>query len=292
MVSLIGIGEELGLPSFKNNKQNFETRLLDKIEEKLKEKNEVYQINTFSYMFNKSWHINYILKNNLNLIELEKLRRIGNRFAKKESIMMNIFSPKIKYEKMPNKNISELITNENVILYDIGMNDFMYYSNQNVVASHILKKQNKKAKDILENDEIFNRVLNDVKENIDNILKINNNSSIYIMGFSLKVYVPHFIYNLYKNKKTYNYLNKYIDKWNNLLKSLENNNVHFVDLSPYNNKEEALKDIPNYIKIGKSSNNILKGSLGLQGFINDMKKDEHLNERETQIKYLEFIKNN
>lgn len=34
-VSLLGLGEELGLPSRKHNKQNFETRLLDAIEKEL-----------------------------------------------------------------------------------------------------------------------------------------------------------------------------------------------------------------------------------------------------------------
>lgn len=283
-VSLLGLGEELGLPSRKHNKQNFETRLLDKIEEELTKKYQVNKLNTFSYMFNKSWHMSSIIKNNLNLSELEKLRRIGNNFAKKESLPMRIFSPKIIKETRSDETLSSFLNNPNVILYDIGMNDFMYYCGTNVVASHILIHKNKAAKKVLDQDRVFINTLNGVKENIDLLKKVNPNSKIYVLGFSLKIYVPKLVYKTYKKSKLYKELNKNIDKWNNMLKEL--NDVTFIDLSPYKNKEEALAEIPHTILIGESYNNDLK-HIGITGMIKDLMKDKvHTKESKKEIEYL------
>ena len=283
-VSLLGLGEELGLPSRKHNKQNFETRLLDKIEEELTKKYQVNKLNTFSYMFNKSWHMSSIIKNNLNLSELEKLRRIGNNFAKKESLPMRIFSPKIIKETRSDETLSSFLNKPNVILYDIGMNDFMYYCGTNVVASHILIHKNKAAKKVLDQDRVFINTLNGVKENIDLLKKVNPNSKIYVLGFSLKIYVPKLVYKTYKKSKLYKELNKNIDKWNNMLKEL--NGITFIDLSPYKNKEEALAEIPHTILIGESYNNDLK-HIGITGMIKDLMKDKvHTKESKKEIEYL------
>lgn len=285
-ISLLGLGEELGLPSFKNNRQNFETRLLDAIEAKFNKQNKVIKVNTFSYMFNKSWHMTAILKSNLNLNELEILRRVGNDFAKKESLMMHLFSPKIKKQTYNDITLNSFLQNPNVILYDIGMNDFMYYCGTNVVASHIILHKNKPAKKVLENDQVYINAINGVKENIKEILKINPNSKIYILGFSLKIYVPKFIYFLYKHTRIYKELNKAINKWNNMLKELESNNIIFLDLSIYQNKEEALAKIPNMITIGKASYNSFP-YLGPNQLIKEFKNDNiHLKEKAKEINYL------
>lgn len=291
-ISLIGLGEELGLPSLKNNKQNFQTRLLDAIDDKYKKSYEIEKINVFSYMFNKSWHLDSILKNNLTLNELEKIRRIGNECAKKESLMMNIFSPRIEKTDYDDKRIIDAIENKNIIIFDVGMNDFMYYTKNNVVASHILLYKNKSANNVLKDENVFNKVFNDVKSNLDNILKINNNSSIYILGFSLKFYVPGFVYNLYKNKRLYNHLIPYIDKWNGMLKTLENDNIHFINLDLYNSKEEAIEDIVPKITLGNisSSNKFKMTNNGIDGMINDFNNNP-TDETTKEIKYLEKIKN-
>lgn len=286
-VSLLGIGEELGLPSRKHHKQNFETRLLDSIEKELRKKYQVNKLNTFSYMFNKSWHISSILKNNLTLDELERIRRIGNDFAKKESLAMRIFSPKIKKETKENINLSTFLSNNNVILYDIGMNDFMYCCGTNVVASHILLHKNKQAKKILENEQVYLDVINGVRENIELLKKINPNSKIYVLGFSLKIYVPKFIYKLYKNTKIYKELNKALYKWNNMLKELED--IIFIDLELYNSKEEAINKIPPNILVGSKYSNHIEHT-GISGMINDLENDSiHIKEKERQIGYLKKI---
>ena len=286
-VSLLGLGEEFGLPSFKNNRQNFETRLLDSIEKELSKKYQVNKLNTFSYMFNKSWHISSIIKNNLTLNELEQLRRIGNEFAKKESLPMRVFSPRIVKETKSDKTLASFLSNSNVILYDIGMNDFMYYAGTNVVASHILFHKNKKAKQVLENDQIYLDTIKGVKENIDLILKQNPHSKIYVLGFSLKIYVPKFIYKIYKHTKVYKHLNKYINKWNNMLKELDD--ITFIDLSLYNSKEEALAKIPETIIVGKNYSNDTP-YIGIKGMIEDLENDSiHIKEKERQIDYLKKI---
>ena len=283
-VSLLGLGEELGLPSRKHNKQNFETRLLDAIEKELSKKYNVNKINTFSYMFNKSWHISSILSNNLNLNELEKLRRIGNDFAKKESIPMRIFSPRIVKETKSDETLSSFLSNSNVILYDIGMNDFMYYCGTNVVASHILIHKNKRAKKVLDDIKVYNDTINEVKKNIELLLKVNPNSKIYVLGFSLKIYVPKLVYKSYKRSKLYKELNKDINKWNNMLKEL--NNVTFIDLSLYQNKEDALSKIPETIVVGESFSNDLR-HIGIEGMIKDLKEDKiHTKESKKEIEYL------
>lgn len=290
-ISIIGLGEELGLPSLKNNKQNFQTRLLDAIEDKYKKTYEIEKINIFSYMFNKSWHLDSILKNNPTLNELEKIRRIGNECAKKESLMMDIFSPKIEKTDYQNKRIIDVIENKNIIIFDVGMNDFMYYTKNNVVAAHILLYKNKSANNVLRDENIFEKVFNGVKSNLDNILKINKNSSIYILGFSLKFYVPGFVYSLYDNKRLYKQLIPYINKWNSMLKTLESDNIHFIDLDSYNSKEEAIKDIIPKITLGNiSSYNKLKTTdKGIDGMINDFINNP-TNESMKETKYLEEIK--
>lgn len=286
-VSLLGLGEELGLPSFKNNRQNFETRLLDSIEKELSKKYQVNKLNTFSYMFNKSWHISSIIKNNLTLNELERLRRIGNEFAKKESLPMRVFSPRIVKETKTDKTLASFLSNSNVILYDIGMNDFMYYAGTNVVASHILFHKNKHAKKVLDDIKVYNDTIKEVKKNIDLLLKVNPHSKIYVLGFSLKIYVPKFIYKIYKHTKVYKYLNKYINKWNNMLKELDN--VTFIDLSIYNSKEEALAKIPETIIVGKNYSNNTP-YIGIKGMIEDLENDSiHIKEKERQIDYLKKI---
>ena len=290
-ISIIGLGEELGLPSLKNNKQNFQTRLLDAIEKKYKNEYEIEKINIFSYMFNKSWHLDSILKNNPTLNELERIRRIGNECAKRESFMMDVFSPKIEKTDYENKRIIDVIENKNVIIFDVGMNDFMYYTKNNVVAAHILLYKNKNANNVLRDENIFERVFNGVKSNIENILKINKNSSMYILGFSLKFYVPGFVYSLYDNKKLYNQLMPYINKWNSMLKNLENNNIHFINLDLYNSKEEAIKDIVPKIELGDTSdyNKLPTTDSGIDGIIKDF--IEHpTNESMKETKYLKKIK--
>ena len=283
-VSLLGLGEELGLPSRKHNKQNFETRLLDSIEKKLSKKYEVKKLNTFSYMFNKSWHMTSIIKNNLDLNELEKLRRIGNNFAKKESFAMRVFSPKIKKETKSDETLATFLSNSNVILYDIGMNDFMYHCGTNVVASHILIHKNKKAKEVLDQDKVFNDTIKEVRKNIDLLLKMNPNSKIYVLGFSLKIYVPKVIYKTYKKSKLYKELNNNINKWNNMLKELDH--TMFIDLSIYNTKEEALNKIPDIILVGESCKNNFK-HIGIKGKIKDLEEDQiHTKEAQKEIKYL------
>lgn len=283
-VSLLGLGEELGLPSRKHGKQNFETRLLDIIEKKLNKDYQVNKVNTFSYMFNKSWHMTSIIKNNLTLNELEKLRRIGNEFAKKESLPMRIFSPKIIKETKSDETLSSFLQKPNVILYDIGMNDFMYYSGTNVVASHVLIHKNKAAKKVLDTDKVYNDVIKEVKKNINLLLEINPYSKIYVLGFALKIYVPKGIYKLYKHSKLYKELNKDLAKWNNMLKNLDN--ITFIDLSLYKNKEDALNKIPEIIVVGKSYDNDFN-HIGLTGMIKDLSEDKiHAKEAKKEIKYL------
>ena len=198
-----------------------------------------------SLRYNKTSHINYILKNNLSVEEFKKINNEATNVAISKvvsdlginsQIIQNAigglgemaFKQKVNRDD-DDKHTSDMLKEsyEPIVIYSSGANDLMYLLNCNPMS---LKKyddnlnetdQYKYAMSVIKNGNIIDSVINNIDTNIKNILAINPDSHIYV----LSIYKPKFF-----RDNDYDELIKFIDDYNEALRSLcEKRNIRYID---------------------------------------------------------------
>lgn len=164
-------------------------------------------INTFSLLMNKTEHIDYFLRSNLNLEEI-KLSRVYGVVKALEKVMSNYHLPKIlsnvgymyKVCALPKEGDAKIFltstledAKEPIIIYSSGGNNLMREVGSNPYAIN----RDYKRRDIRPNynytlgkindKRTLNKVMLGIERNFYNILSINSSSDIYALG----IYVPY-----------------------------------------------------------------------------------------------------
>ncbi len=199
-LTIVGLNDSQGV----NTTSLFKKGLLEFISDKLKdEETKTTVINAFSLMFNKTEHINYLLKSNPNLEEIKDLQVYGMVSALEKAFgdfhlprclgKIGYISRKLRKPCDEDKNIRLTDTlrdsKEPIVIYSSGANDLMRECWNNPLK---IKKDYEKqyaaykyAVDKL-NTSTVNRVLDRVDKNFNNILSINDKADIFALG----LYIP------------------------------------------------------------------------------------------------------
>lgn len=198
-----------------------------------------------SLKYNKTSHVNYVLKNNLSIEEFKRVNneatnaaisKVVSDLGINSQILQNAvgkigemaFKQKINNGDN-NKHISDMLKESYhpIVIYSSGANDLMYLLNCNPMS---LKKyddnlnetdQYKYAMSVIEDSNTIDSVINGIDENIKNILAINPDAHIYV----LSIYKPKSL-----RKNEYHEIAEFIDKYNEALKELcGKRNIRYID---------------------------------------------------------------
>lgn len=200
-LTIVGLNDSQGV----NTTTLFRKGLLEFIADKL-EDDEINTtvINAFSLMFNKTEHINYLLKSNPSLDEIKDLQVYGMVKALEKAMNdfhMPKFLGKVGYvskalykTNADDKNIKLTDTliqsKEPIVIYSSGANDLMRegWNNPFSIGKDYKKKNDayKYTLDKLSDISTIKRVIDRVEGNIDNILSINDQADIFTLG----LYIP------------------------------------------------------------------------------------------------------
>lgn len=242
-LTIIGLNDSQGVNTTSLLKKN----LLEFISDKLKdEETRTTVIDAFSLMFNKTEHINYLLRSNPNLEEIKDLQVYGMVSALEKAISdfhMPRSLGKIGYVSRmlhkpcdEDKNIRLTDTlrdsKEPIVIYSCGANDIMREGWNNPFSiRRDYKKQNnayKYALDKLSDISTVKRVISRVDENFNNILSLNDKADVFVLG----LYIPKSM-----QCEGMGVFNSAIRKYNELLKILcKKYNIEYVDTETNANK--------------------------------------------------------
>ncbi len=210
-------------------------------------------LDAFSLIMNKTEHIDYFLKNNLNLEEI-KLSQIYGAVVALEKVMSDVGLPKFlgqvgnvyRLTYAPKKgdekiNISTSLKEayEPIMIYSSGVNDLM----REVGANPFGIKGDYKARyrrpnyyytlDKVSDPETLRKVMDAMRRNYENILGINQDTDIYTLG----AYIPKSL-----QSEEMNIFRDLVIAYNEKLKDLcKEYGITFVDTGEvgkkYNNSE-------------------------------------------------------
>lgn len=235
-LTIIGLNDSQGV----NTTNLLKKGLLEFIAEELKDEEiKTTVIDAFSLMFNKTEHINYLLRSNPNLEEIRDLQVYGMVSAL-EKAMGDFYLPKclgkvgyvsrmLHKQRDENKNIRLTDTlrdsKEPIVIYSSGANDIMREGWNNPLSiARDYKKQNsayKYAVDKLSDISTVKRVINRVDENFNNILSINDEADIFALG----LYIPKSM-----QRDGMEIFNDAIQRYNNFLMELcKKYNIEYID---------------------------------------------------------------
>ncbi len=163
-------------------------------------------INAFSLLMNKTEHIDYFLKSNLSLEEI-KWSQIYSAVGALEKVMVDLKLPKFIsgvgnvyrkiYAPSPEDNNIHITTAlkeafEPTVIYSSGVNNLMREIGNNPFAI----KRDYKQRNVKPNynytliktkkAQTLNNVIDSISMNLENILKINGNADVYMLG----AYIP------------------------------------------------------------------------------------------------------
>ena len=247
-------------------------------------------IDAFSLTMNKTEHIDYFLKNNLNLEEI-KLSQINSVVSALEKVMTDIGFPKflgrvgniykLVYQVQKDDSNIYLSTSlkeakEPIMIYSSGVNNLM----REVGSNPFEIKKNYKERRMKPNycytlektkdKETLNKIIDSIKNNYDNVLGINSNTDIYTLG----AYIPKSL-----QSEEMNIFRDLIIKYNDeLIKLCNEYGITFV------NTEEVGK------KYNKSENNFHISSTGHNALANHILEIMYQNkiEDKNQVKRKEI----
>lgn len=205
-LTIVGLNDAQGF----NTKTLFRKNLLEYISMLLKcEDNSATVINAFSSVFNKTEHIDYFLESNLSVEEIKDLQ-IEEKVSICENLMNDFHLPKfigkigyinkVLYRKeKEDKDIfltdSIRCAKEPIIIYSCGANDLMCeVSNKSlgIKKDYIDKENNEDYNFILkkfEDSGVVKKVIGNVERNFNNILALNNDSDIFVLGLHIPEYI-------------------------------------------------------------------------------------------------------
>lgn len=230
-LTIVGLNDSQGVKTT----TLFRKGLLDFIADSLEDEDiKTTVINAFSLMFNKTEHINYLLKSNPSLDEIKDLQVYGMVKAL-EKVMEDVHMPKclgkvgyvskaLYHHKDGDENVKLTTTlekaKEPIVIYSCGANDLMREGwNNPFKIGKDYKKQNdayRYALEKLSDVSSVKRVIGRVEGNINDILSINDKTDIFALG----LYIPKSMQNeamkVFNDAiKQYNeYLEKICDKYN------------------------------------------------------------------------------
>lgn len=316
-LTIIGLNDSQGV----NTTNLLKKGLLEFISDKLKdEETKTTVIDAFSLMFNKTEHINYLLRSNPNLEEIKDLQVYGMVSAL-EKVMGDFHLPKcigkigyiskLLYKQCDeDKNIKLTdtlkVSKEPIVIYSSGANDIMREGwNNPFNIGKDYKKQNaayKYALDKLSDISTIKRVINRVDENFNNILSLNNKADIFALG----LYIPKSmkndgmevfntaieIYNEFLKDLCKKYNIEYIDTEANAMENNKSNlNFHVTTKGHDALANQIIERLHNK-KICKGNDFVLpklndfnQGKHGLYEFLVDLKRDyQRVLEEESVLK--------
>lgn len=195
-LTIIGMNDDRGFNIHKNILMN----LKDILES---DKYDIELLDLYSMFFNKTRHIDYYLKHNINMEEIRLMQEYGTTKELNHALGFTIpfmggvsktFN-KFMLTKTPIKGerkdirISDKIkqTERPLIMYASGLNDIMYELHIdpfNLKKSYMNRATNPRYDYACEkvNQETIKKIIDGHEKNFSSILGINDNSDIYVLG--------------------------------------------------------------------------------------------------------------
>ncbi len=247
-LTIIGLNDSQGV----NTTNLLKKGLLEFISDKLKdEETKTTVIDAFSLMFNKTEHINYLLRSNPNLEEIKDLQVYGMVSALEKAMSdfhlprdlgkIGYVSRKLHKTCKEDKDIRLTDTlrgsKEPIVIYSSGANDIMREGwNNPFNIGKDYKKQNAAYKytlDKLSDVSTVKRIIDKVDENFNNILSLNDKADVFALG----LYIPKSM-----RKEEMKVFNSTIKIYNEFLKELcKKYNIEYVDTESIGNENNKNK---------------------------------------------------
>lgn len=184
-LNIIGLNDNQGI----YDKTLSRKSLLDYIVEMLdEEETSVININAFCQLFNRTEHIDYFLKSNLSLKEIKDIQ-LGSVLVALGEKLKTMHFPKVVgklgyinkklYREEENDSKFRLAdtirdSKEPIIIYSCGLKDLMLECSSDIYDEMIVAKEGTVIK-----------VMNGIENNINNILSLNNQADIFVLGACL-----------------------------------------------------------------------------------------------------------
>ena len=186
---IVGLGDNRGV--------NFEKNVLLLLKEALDSNDyDIKTIDTFSILLNKSRYIDYYLKHNISTEQLKKIQMYGTENEikylsgnKNFGTLLGVMgSYLIKDANEENLYISDELKNSNkpIVIYSSGISDIMYETQ--IITPNSREKNNVKKYNFNslmktnEQEQAMNNVIDGNKRNIENILGLNEDAKICVLG--------------------------------------------------------------------------------------------------------------
>ncbi len=256
---IIGIGEDLGFPySYQNSKKRcLHQQVLYQVSNYYDKK---YILNLFSMLLNKTKDFDTML--NKNISTLKELRQDANEQAR-DTLFTKIGMPKLddynpsNIELDEEITLKELIKNNNcLILYSYGINDLFQLFDHSFFYAYLDYKKTKEALELMKDKKHIDTVIKRIEKQIKTIKEINQNTSIYVVGFSIDMYTPKLYLKAWKDKKSYTTLIEYFNYYNEELEKICNKyNITFNRSNNYQDTITATTDLTIKILLKEKSSN-------------------------------------
>ncbi len=231
-VLMVGGNESIGVPCSVRgkDKKGFMEIVANKL---ISEGIDVSTIDMFSMFINKNWHIDEILKYNLTIEEIKNIKKASIRLNRKK-FFNKLFLPKsledLDKTDFGDDRITDLLkTYEKVIMfYQSGSNNLMYEIQASPIESVFDKKMLERAFESMSGDKTIKKVISGMDRNINNLLSINNDMELYVLG----LYVPKFFRALSKHSDEFKMAIDFINRFNDEVEGLASSNmVNYVDIT-------------------------------------------------------------
>ncbi len=238
---LIGGVDSFGVPYTRDNKKHI-NHLSEVYNFLVSKKIDVSTIDMYSmHKYNDTDYMNYLLNSEISLYEIKENQIKSIDLCRKCGIFQFIQLPKKTKnlyklnDEDRNRTLTELIKNNNTIfIYSCGINDFLKIMNTDLAKLLNPKNMEKAFNNI---DQTISTIMNKIDNNLNQLIKINENIEIYIMGLYIPTRVRYIRNTVKKPISLYNEkLRKLCEKYSNTIFidniNLEKANMAHVDWHP------------------------------------------------------------
>lgn len=116
-----------------------------------------------------------------------------------------------------------------IMIYQSGSNNLMYQMQASPIGAVLDKNMRNRALELMSDNTTLHQVISNMENNIDNLLSINNEMEIYMLG----LYVPKLFSSLAKHSNSFKIMSDFIEEFNYMAEALASKYmINYVDITP------------------------------------------------------------
>ena len=116
-----------------------------------------------------------------------------------------------------------------IMIYQSGSNNLMYQMQASPIGAVLDKNMRNRALELMSDNTTLHQVISNMENNIYNLLSINNEMEIYMLG----LYVPKLFSSLAKHSNSFKIMSDFIEEFNYMVEALASKYmINYVDITP------------------------------------------------------------